>query len=85
VRRTRAYLEATINPATGAYLLPKVTVKLFREEDQGALVLGGYLREAYQEAEAFSLLLQQRVRGAGFFKALLLRRMGSSMEAGRER
>jgi hypothetical protein len=83
VRRTRAYLEATINPATGAYLLPKVTVKLFGEEDQGALVLGGYLREAYQEAEAFSLLLQQRVRGAGFFKTLLLRRMGSSMEAGR--
>ena len=29
VRRTRAYLEATINPATGGYFLPKVTVKLF--------------------------------------------------------
>ena len=83
VRRTRGYLEATINPATGSYFLPKVTVKLFGEEDEGALVLGGYLREAYQEAEAFSLLLQQRVRGAGFFKTLLLRRLGSSMEAGR--
>lgn len=83
VRRTRGYLEATINPATGSYFLPKVTVKLFGEEDDGALVLGGYLREAYQEAEAFSLLLQQRVRGAGFFKTLLLRRLGSSMEAGR--
>ncbi len=83
VRRTRAYLEATINPATGGYFLPKVTVKLFGEEDEGALVLGGYLREAYQEAEAFSLLLQQRVKGAGFFKTLLLRRLGSSMEAGR--
>ena len=83
VRRTRAYLEGTINPATGGYFLPKVTVKLFGEEDEDALVLGGYLREAYQEAEAFSLLLQQRVRGAGFFKTLLLRRLGSSMEAGR--
>lgn len=83
VRRTRGYLEATINPATGSYFLPKVTVRLFGEEDEGALVLGGYLREAYQEAEAFSLLLQQRVRGAGFFKTLLLRRLGSSMEAGR--
>jgi hypothetical protein len=83
VRRTRGYLEATINPATGSYFLPKVTVKLFGEENEGALVLGGYLREAYQEAEAFSLLLQQRVRGAGFFKTLLLRRLGSSMEAGR--
>ena len=77
------YLEATINPATGSYFLPKVTVKLFGEEDEGALVLGGYLREAYQEAEAFSLLLQQSVKGAGFFKTLLLRRLGSSMEAGR--
>jgi len=83
VRRTRGYLEATINPATGGYLLPKVTVKLFGEENEDALILGGYLREAYQEAEAFSLLLRQRVQGAGFFKTLLLRRLGSSMEAGR--
>ena len=83
VRRTRAYLEATINPATGEYFLPKVSVKLFGENDEDALVLGGYLREAYEEAEVFSRLLQQRVRGAGFFKTLLLRRLGSSMEAGR--
>ncbi|MHB1201400.1 MAG: phospholipase D-like domain-containing protein, partial [Polaromonas sp.] len=83
VRRTRAYLEATINPATGGYFLPKVTVKLFGEDSEGALVLGSYLRDAYSEAEEFSRLLQQRVKGAGFFKTLLLRRMGSSMEAGR--
>lgn len=42
-----------------------------------------YLREAYEEAENFSILLQKRVKGAGFFKTLLLRRLGSSMEAGR--
>ena len=83
VRRTRGYLEATINPATGSYFLPKVTVKLFGEENDGALILSGYLLEAYQEAEEFSRLLQQRVQGAGFFKTLLLRRLGSSMEAGR--
>lgn len=83
VRRTRGYLEEMINPATGSYFLPKVTVKLFGEESEGALILGGYLLEAYQEAEAFSQLLQQRVKGAGFFKTLLLRRLGSSMEAGR--
>ncbi len=83
VRRTRAYLEATINPATGSYFLPKVTVKLFGEENESALALGSYLRDAYKEAEHFSELLQQRVRGAGFFKTLLLRRIGSSMEAGR--
>ena len=72
-----------INPATGEYFLPKVAVKLFGEDDAGALVLGSYLRDAYEEAEHFSQLLQQRVRGAGFFKTLLLRRLGSSMEAGR--
>lgn len=83
IRRTRGYLEATINPATGGYFLPKVTVKLFGEENEAALILSGYLLEAYQEAEAFSALLQQRVQGAGFFKTLLLRRLGSSMEAGR--
>ena len=83
VRRTRGYLEKTINPATGTYYLPKVEVRLFGEEDADALNLGGYLREAYQEAEGFSKLLQNRVKGAGFFKTLLLRRMGSSMESGR--
>jgi len=83
VRRTRAYLESTINEATGGYFLPKVTVKLFGENNEGGLVLGSYLRDAYTEAEEFSRLLQQRVKGAGFFKTLLLRRLGSSMEAGR--
>lgn len=83
VRRTRAYLEQQVNPATGEYFLPRVAVRLFGEDDQHALTLGGYLSEAYQEAERFSRLLQQRVRGAGFFKTLLLRRLGSSMEAGR--
>ncbi len=83
VRRTRSYLETTINPATGGYFLPKVAVKLFGEENEDSLVLGGYLREAYEEAENFSALLQKRVKGAGFFKTLLLRRLGSSMEAGR--
>lgn len=83
VRRTRGYLEATVNPATGGYYLPKVTVQLFGEDAGSSLTLGGYLREAYDEAEEFCRLLQQRVRGAGFFKTLLLRRLGSSMEAGR--
>jgi len=83
VRRTRAYLETTINPATGGYFLPKITVRLFGEDAAGALSLTGYLRDAYQEAEEFCRLLQKRVKGAGFFKTLLLRRLGSSMEAGR--
>ena len=84
VRRTRAYLEAMINPSTGGYYLPRVTVRLFGEDAGNSLALGGYLREAYDEAEEFCRLLQQRVKGAGFFKTLLLRRLGSSMEAGRK-
>jgi hypothetical protein len=83
VRRTRAHLEATINPVTGEYFLPRIAVRLFGEDDLGVLELSGYLLDAYKEAERFSLLLQQRVKGAGFFKTLLLRRLGSSMEAGR--
>ncbi len=84
VRRTRGYLEATVNPATGGYYLPRVTVRLFGEDASQSVNLGGYLREAYDEAEEFCRLLQQRVKGAGFFKTLLLRRLGSSMEAGRK-
>lgn len=84
VRRTRGYLESTINPVTGDYFLPKVSVRLFGEDDAEALGLGGYLRDAYEEAEEFCRLLQKRIKGAGFFKTLLLRRLGSSMEAGRK-
>ncbi|MFN9823094.1 MAG: helicase-related protein, partial [Planctomyces sp.] len=83
VRRTRGYLESTINPATGSYFLPRVSVRLFGESADGALTLGGYLLDAYHEAETFCRLLQKRVKAAGFFKTLLLRRLGSSMEAGR--
>lgn len=83
VRRTRDYLEQQINPVTGEYYLPRVEVRLFAEREEHAIVLGGHLHDAYQEAEDFCKLLQQRVRGAGFFKTLLLRRLGSSMQAGR--
>jgi len=83
VRRTRGYLEEMINPATGGYYLPRVTVRLFGEDANSSLGLGSYLGDAYREAEEFCRLLQQRIRGAGFFKTLLLRRLGSSMEAGR--
>ncbi len=83
VRRTRGYLEEMINPATGGYYLPRVAVKLFGEDANSSLGLGSYLGDAYREAEEFCRLLQQRIRGAGFFRTLLLRRLGSSMEAGR--
>jgi superfamily II DNA or RNA helicase len=81
VRRTRSYLETTIDPATGEPFLKPVAVELFGEENP--VFLSGYLADAYHYAEAFCQLVAKRVRTAGFFKTLLLRRIGSSMEAGR--
>ena len=84
VRRTRQYLEETTNPVTREPWLPPVRVRLFGESDDDALVLTSYLEDAYAEAETFTKHLGKRIRGgAGFFKTLLLRRLGSSLEAGR--
>jgi hypothetical protein len=84
VRRTRQYLEETTNPVTREPWLPPVRVRLFGETDDDALVLTSYLEDAYAEAETFTEHLGKRIRGgAGFFKTLLLRRLGSSLEAGR--
>lgn len=83
VRRTRRYLEETIDETTREPLLQPVRVRLFGEAQDGALTLTAYLEEAYEAAEAFTVELAKRVRGAGFFKTLLLRRLGSSLEAGR--
>ena len=52
------------------------------EEDRDAILLPGYLREAYLKAEEFCEALGHRMKGAGFLKTLLLRRVGSSIYAG---
>lgn len=83
VRRTRQYLEDTIDPATGEPYLKPVRVKLFGEGEDEAVPLPPYLQDAYDAAQEFCRLLSQRVKGAGFLKTLLLRRMGSSIYAGR--
>lgn len=82
VRRTRQYLEDTIDPATGEPYLKPVRVKLFGEGKNEAVTLPPYLQDAYDAAGEFCRLLSHRVRGAGFLKTLLLRRMGSSIYAG---
>ncbi|MBW8328697.1 MAG: DEAD/DEAH box helicase family protein [Thiobacillus sp.] len=83
VRRTRQYLEDTIDPATGESYLKPVRVRLFGEGEDEAVTLPPYLQDAYDAAQEFCRLLGQRVRGAGFLKTLLLRRMGSSIYAGK--
>ena len=84
VRRTRDYLEAQIDPATGEPMLDHIGVELFGEDEREAILLPPYLAEAYKHAEAFTQALGQRMRGAGFLKTLLLRRVGSSIYAGRQ-
>ena len=84
VRRTRAYLENTIDETTGEPYLKPVSVRLFGEDNCESLELPFYCREAYQHAEEFCELLGRRVRSAGLYKTLLLRRIGSTMFAGQK-
>ncbi len=84
VRRTRAYLDTTLDPETGEPYLKPVRVELFGEHPTEAISLPPYLRDAYTLAEEFCHLLAARIKGAGFLKTLLLRRVGSTMYAGRK-
>lgn len=83
IRRTRSHLETTLNPETGEPYLKPVKVILHGEDNKGSLFLNAYLQDAYNEAEEFCSLLKRRARGTGFMKTLLLRRVGSSLRAGR--
>ena len=83
IRRERKYLEDTINPDTREPYLQRIGVRLFGEEDEDALLLNTYLKEAYNYAEEFCKELSRRNKGAGFLKTLLLKRIGRSIEAGK--
>ena len=82
VLRTRDYLEQTIDPETNEPYLAPVRVRLHGESDADAIRLPPFLEDAYHLAEEFCQLLAERAN-TGFFRTLLLRRMGSTMEAGR--
>lgn len=82
VRRTREYLENTINEKTGEPYLKKIEVILYGESDLDALPLEGYLRQAYEKAQEFCSLLSQRVKAGGFMSTLILKRIGSTILAG---
>ncbi len=83
VLRTRQYLETTIDPETGEPFLKPVAVRLHGERDEDAIRLPPFLEDAYRLAEEFCHLLAERAK-SGFFRTLLLRRVGSTMEAGRK-
>ncbi len=63
------------------YLMP-VRVRLHGDADADAITLPPFLEDAYAAAEQFCRLLGARAN-AGFFRTMLLRRMGSTIEAGR--
>jgi len=84
IRRTRDFLENTINPQTNEPYLQPIKVRLFGEDDQEAITLPPFLRDAYMAAEGFCDLLARRPGlNSGFLKTILLRRVGSTIEAGR--
>lgn len=84
IRRTRDFLENTINPQTNEPYLQPIKVRLFGEDDQEAITLPPFLRDAYTAAENFCDLLARRPDlNSGFLKTILLRRVGSTIEAGR--
>jgi len=83
IRRERSYLEEKIDKSTGEPYLRRIKVELHGEGEEGLLALTGYMKEAYELAEQFCNLISKRVKGAGFFKTLLLKRIGSSLEAGK--
>ena len=83
VRRSRKYLEETRDPQTGEPYLKPIKVELLGERDGDAIRLPLYLQEAYGLAGDFCKKLGARMKGSGFLRTLLLRRVGSSMVAGR--
>ena len=82
VLRTRQYLENTIDPQTGEPYLTPVRVRLHGDSGDDAIALPPFLNDAYERAEEFCRLLGRRA-STGFFRTMLLRRMGSTIEAGR--
>lgn len=82
IRRTRSFLENEIDPETGETYLQKVEVALFGEGEREAILLEGTLLDAYETTEQFCKVLGKRMKSAGFMRTLLLKRLGSSIEAG---
>ncbi|MCB8978662.1 MAG: DEAD/DEAH box helicase family protein [Ardenticatenaceae bacterium] len=83
IRRTRNFLENTINPADGQPYMQKIEVRLFGEQPEESIPLPPYLDDAYKQAKKFCQLQKERSNGSGFMETLLLRRVGSTIYAGR--
>ena len=85
VRRTRQFLEETIDPRTHEPYLKPVRVRLFGEGIDDSVPLPAALSDAYEAAEEFCVEVGQRPGlNSGFLKTVLLKRIGSTIEAGRK-
>jgi hypothetical protein len=83
VRRSREYLESTIDPQTNEPYLKPIAVRLFGERPEESVVLPVFLQDAYAAAAAFCMEVGQRPGlNSGFLKTVLLRRVGSTIRAG---
>ncbi len=82
IRRTRNYLESTINPETRKPYLKHIDVKLFGDRKNEAIPLYAYSSDAYNLAQQFCDLHAARARESGLLRTIILRRIGSSMYAG---
>lgn len=84
IRRTRAFLENTVDPTTGEPYLKPVHVRLHGEAENEAIILPAFLERAYHFAEDFCREVAKRPGlSSGFLKTMLLRRVGSTIVAGR--
>jgi hypothetical protein len=84
IRRTREFLEKTIDPQTNEPYLQPINIQLFGENKNESLLLPPFLYDAYQAAEEFCSVLAKRPGlNSGFMKTIMLRRVGSTIEAGR--
>jgi hypothetical protein len=83
VRRSREQLEQQIDSETGEPMLRPIRVELLGDRESDSIPLPGYLQDAFTHADNFCKQLAGRIKSAGFLKTLLLRRVGSSIEAGR--
>lgn len=84
IRRTREFLENKVDPSTGEPYLKPVVVRLAGEADNEALTLPPYLQDAYNAADDFCDEVGKRPGlSSGFLRTILLRRIGSSIVAGR--
>lgn len=84
VRRTRDYLENAIDRETGEPYLRRIHVRLSGESEDETIALPSFLEHAYGLASEFCQLLGQSAVGSGFLETLLLRRVGSTIFAGRQ-